>query len=115
MPRNDLLYLEDMLTSAEKVERYTEGLSLEAFMGSDMVVDATLHNLEIIGEAAKGVSSELKQRHPQIDWRGMARFRDILAHHYFGVKLETVWDVVENEIPPLISVLRHLVEGEDIT
>ena len=112
MARRSLLYLEDMRESANKVQRYTQGMGLSEFMLNELVVDATLRNLEIIGEAAKNLSDDVKGRYPEIDWRGMGRFRDLLSHHYFGVRLETVWDVVERELPALLIHLDAVLEVE---
>lgn len=63
--------------------------------------DALLHNLEIIGEAAKCVSDSTKVRHPEVPWRKIAAMRDVLAHHYFGVDMDVVWDAIQNRIPEL--------------
>ena len=112
MPRNYLLYLKDMNTSAQKVKRYTQNLTFADFEQAEQTIDATLHNLEIIGEAAKSIPEEMRAKYPNIAWRSIARFRDVLAHHYFGVRLETVWDIVENEIPLLLTELDRAIEQE---
>ena len=110
MPRSVRLFLEDMQDAAQKVQRYTQGLNFEAFRKHEQVVDATLHNLQIIGEAAKNIPAEVREQHAAIPWRSLARFRDVLAHHYFGIRLETVWDVVKNEIPVLLPELQRAIE-----
>jgi len=71
-----------------------------------MVQDAVIRNLEIIGEAVKQLSIDLRTAHPQLPWKQIAGMRDVLIHHYFGVKLEAVWQVVVADLP----VLRELVE-----
>ena len=113
MPRNYLLYLKDMRNAAEKILRYTHSISFEAFKKNEEKIDATLHNLEVLGEAAKNVPQEIQDKYPNIPWRNMARFRDVLAHHYFGINLETIWDVVENELPTLITELNIAIAEED--
>lgn len=115
MARNYLLYLRDMKASAHKVERYTRTLTFEAFKQAEQTIDATLHNLEVIGEAAKNIPEEVRVKYPSIPWRSIARFRDVLAHHYFGVRLETVWDIVETEIPLLLKELQVAIEQESTT
>ena len=110
MPRSSYLFLKDMLHSARKVQHYTQNFTFETFSENEQVIDATLHNLQIMGEAAKNVSAEVRERHPAIPWRSLARFRDVLAHHYFGIRLETIWDVVENEIPVLLPELQSVIE-----
>ena len=103
MARNYLLYLKDMQASAQKVQSYTKGIDIETFQEAEQTIDATFHNLQIIGEAAKNIPEEVRAPYPAVPWRSMAQFRDVVAHHYFGVRLETVWDVVENELPLIIS------------
>ncbi len=113
MPRNYLLYLKDMQNAAEKILRYTQHISYEAFEQNEEKIDATLHNLEVLGEAAKNIPQDTQSIYPDIPWRNMARFRDVLAHHYFGKNLETIWDVVENELPSLIKELKIAISEEE--
>jgi uncharacterized protein with HEPN domain len=112
MARDHLLYLEDILKSARKIRRYVEDMTLESFRTDDLVIDAVVRNLEIIGEAAKHVPDDIKQRHPEVAWRGMAGLRDVLTHHYFGIHLETVWDIVDQEIPVLDRQVQAILERE---
>jgi uncharacterized protein with HEPN domain len=65
--------------------------------------------LEIIGEAVKGISEETRQKYPLVKWRKIAGFRDIVVHEYFGVNEETVWDIVENEIPALLAIVKTML------
>lgn len=74
-----------MLESVQKVLRYTGECQFEDFVADDMAYDATLRNLGILGEAAKNIPEEIRQRHPEVDWRGVAGLRDILAHAYFAL------------------------------
>ena len=86
--------------------RFTKGMTYKDFVNDDLHFDAVLRNLEIIGEAVKNISEETRQKYPQIKWRKIAGFRDIVAHEYFGVNEETVWDIVENEIPVLLESIK---------
>ncbi|WP_447601735.1 HepT-like ribonuclease domain-containing protein [Nitrospira sp. Nam80] len=112
MSRNWPFYLEDVVESARKIGRYTEGLTFDQFRSEDMVIDAVVRNLEIIGEAAKHLPAEAKALMPQVDWSKAAAFRDVIAHGYFGLDLHIIWDVVQTKIPPLNQsvekVLREL-------
>lgn len=113
MPRNALLFLKDMRVAAQKIKRYTQTSTFESYRQDEQKIDATLHNLEIIGEAAKNVPQDIRASYPNIPWRNMARFRDVIAHHYFGINLETVWDIVENELPELLSELDSVITDEE--
>ena len=103
MSRDETLYLTDIQECCEKVLRYTEGYTLKKLVHDDRTFDAILRNLEIIGEAVKHISDESKAQYPKIKWRKIGDFRNIVAHEYFGVSDEIVWDVIENEIPPLLE------------
>ena len=105
--RSDLVYLSDMLDSIGAIEQFVAGLDFSAFVGDRKTYSATLRELEIIGEAAGKVSDEFKTRNLAIDWRTLKDFRNVLAHEYFGVNSEIVWDVVVNKLP----VLKGLLEG----
>ena len=79
------------------------------FVHNDLYFDAVLRNLEIIGEAVKNISEETRQKYPDVKWRKIAGFRDIVAHEYFGVNDETVGDIVENEIPALLAIMKTML------
>ncbi len=112
MSRDYRLYLEDILQCATRITRYIEGLGFDEFISGDMVMDAVLRNLEIIGEAAKNVPAAVRDRYPEVEWRKIAGLRDVLAHAYFGLEDETLWDVVQNAIPPLIQQTRLILAAE---
>ena len=110
--RSYLLYLEDMLNSAAKVSRYTAGMSFEDFLADERTLDAVVRNLEIIGEAAKNVPPEVRDRYGDIEWRKIAGLRDILSHTYFKVSEAIFWDVVQNGVPPLAQKVKQILENE---
>lgn len=109
MSRDESLYLADIQESCEKVLRFTKGMTYKDFVHDDLHFDAVLRNLEIIGEAVKNISEETRQKYPNVKWRKIAGFRDIVAHQYFGINDETVWDIVENEIPALITSVKVIL------
>ncbi|HET7272455.1 MAG TPA: DUF86 domain-containing protein [Rubrobacter sp.] len=110
---DDEVYLRHILESLERIEAYTAG-GREDFMHSSMAQDATVRNLEVVGEATKSLSPEIRSAHPEIPWRNMARTRDALIHDYMGVDLEIVWEEVENRLRPLRDHHSTLLEPDDI-
>ncbi|MBN1450528.1 MAG: DUF86 domain-containing protein [Anaerolineales bacterium] len=110
MSRDEGLYLDDVQAACERVNKFTRGMSFDEFIRDDRTYHATLRNLEIIGEAIKNISDETKIKYPQVKWRKIAGFRDIVAHDYFGVSDEIVWDVIQNEIPLLTEQIQGIIE-----
>ena len=101
MPRDYKVYVEDILESIEKVQEYTRGLTLPEFVQDRLVFDATLRNLAIIGEAARSIPELIKKKHPEIEWRKIVEFRNIVIHEYFEMDHEIIWDVIQNKLPTL--------------
>ena len=99
--RDHKLYFDDIYEAIVKVEKYTAGLTFVKFQKNSLVVDGVVRNLEIIGEASKRIPSRVKSESFDIEWKKIAGLRDILAHEYFGVDLEVLWDIVKNKLPDL--------------
>ncbi len=95
-----------MLEACEKVMRYTEGLDFDTFVRNELVYDAVLRNLEVLGEAAKKVPDPVRARYPSVEWRAIAGLRDVLAHAYFALDDATLWDIVAQKVPALVEALR---------
>lgn len=108
MSRDVTLYLEDMIEACRRVVRYAEGLDRDGLVAGTIAYDAILRNLEILGEAAKGVPEEARAADREIAWRRIAGLRDVLAHAYFGVDQDIVWSVVSAEVPALLPRLIAL-------
>ena len=102
-------YLRHILDETIFILARAEGITKEQFLGDDTLKRAFVRSLEIIGEAAKKVPSDLKENHSQIEWRSMAGMRDRLIHDYFGVDYDLVWDVVRNKIPQLRKEVEELL------
>jgi len=103
--RQDAQLAHDVREAIDRIQRYTSGLSYDAFLRDTMVQDAVVRNLEIIGEAAKGVSPDFRKKHKSIRWQDIAGMRDRLIHHYSGVNWEIVWDVIGTKLPELKAEL----------
>ena len=101
MQRDYTHYIQDMKEAISKILRYTEDVDYEAFCANELLMDGVIRNLEIIGEAAKKIPAEIRKEHPGIEWNKISGLRDVLAHSYFGIDTEIIWDVVRNKIPKL--------------
>lgn len=107
--KSDRMYLEHILECIEKILRFSEG-GMDAFFQDDRTQDAVIRNFEIIGEAAKRLSDDVRSKHPDIAWGDIAGFRDVLIHDYMGVKLKLVWNVIENHLLRLHEVVKELLD-----
>lgn len=102
-------YLDDMIGFAEKVIAYTQGLDQDRFVASELNYDATVRNLELIGEAATHIPDSVRQANTQIPWRLIIATRNRLIHGYLGIDNDTLWSIIRSDIPALraqLSVLR---------
>lgn len=112
MSRSETEYLRHILDEALYLAETSEGLSEERFQNDETLKRAFVRSLEIIGEATKNLSDDLRARHPDVEWRAMAGMRDRLIHGYFGVDYEIVWDVVERKIPELIRAVEAILDAQ---
>ena len=106
--KDDGLYLVHISECIDKIMSYTRK-GRKAFMEDPLTQDAVTRNFEIVGEAAKHISAELKQKHPDVPWKTIAGFRDVLIHDYMGVDLEEVWGIIERDVPLLKPKIASLV------
>ena len=110
----DLAWIVDMLQASQKAIEYARGLNEEQFQASGLHQDAILRQLTIVGEAAKRVSAEFCASQPEIPWRQIAGFRDVVVHDYSQVDLQEVWWIVQQDLPTLITLLDPLVPPEEV-
>lgn len=112
MQRDEACLL-DMLLAARRAVRHVNGMDPGQFTSSLLHQDAAVHALQIIGEAARKVSEEMKREHPQIDWTGIIGMRHRLVHDYRHVRVDIVWHVLQQEVPLLIQYLEEIVPPEE--
>ncbi len=115
MSRNITLYIKDILQNMRDAEDFIQGMSYEQFSNDKRTVNAVLRSLEVIGEAAKNVSDDIRAKYPDVPWKEMAGMRDKVIHFYFGVDREVVWVVAKDRIPsirPLIERVLQEVENQ---
>jgi len=101
MKKEPVVFLRHVLDSIKIIEKFVEGISKSAFDNNLMIQDAVVRRLEIIGEAVKNLPNRFEQKYKDIPWKDVTGMRDKLIHHYFGVNLENVWKVVQEDIPKL--------------
>jgi uncharacterized protein with HEPN domain len=114
MPREYKAYLNDIMEAIHRIERYTNTISFNDFADDELIQDAVVRNLEIIGEAVKNIPIETRNKKPEIEWQKIAGLRDILIHAYFGIDVEIVWDIVITKIPELKKLISLMAaEAEE--
>jgi len=109
MSRDPYLRLQDIVEACERLETYLEGYDWERFQNDPKTQDAAARVMEIVGEAVKGIPDEIRFREPEIPWRQIAGFRDVLAHAYFAIELKIVWDAVSEKAPALRAACQRLL------
>lgn len=108
MKRDIGLFIEYILESIENIEEFSKNLNEKKFSKDNLRQSAIIRQLEIIGEAVKNIPPSFREKYPKIAWKDIARFRDILSHAYFGINLERVWKIIENDLPKLKEQINKI-------
>lgn len=106
MKREYKLFLKDILENIEKINCFVEGLDFEHFKNDEKTIYAVVRSLEIIGEAVACIPDNIKEKYEDIPWKDIKNFRNKVVHKYWGVDLEIVWDIIENELESLAKNLK---------
>ena len=120
MKRDYRLFIKDIIAAMESIEGFVEGMSFEELMQDDKTASAVIRKFEIVGEATKCLPDELKEEHPEIQWKRMAGMRDRLIHAYFGVDYKLVWEAIKAEVPSMKLKLQEILtelegKGKDVS
>ena len=114
MKDKDCRRLQSMIQIMDKLLKYCEKETLNTFLSNVMLLDACAMNILVLGEQANHLSDDCKKRHPQIDWTAIYGLRNRVAHDYFGVNFEIVWDVIQDDLRPLKSQLIEILACETL-
>ena len=113
MKRNINLFIQDISDSIKDIESFSKNLTKEKFGNNKLRQNAIIRSLEIIGEAVKNIPDSFKEKYPEIPWRKIAGFRDILSHAYFGVSIDRIWNIVEKDLPFLKDKIEKIKNEEN--
>ena len=102
--RDQGVYLEHILECIARIQRYTAG-GLELLHTDEMTHDAVMRNLQVLAESCMRMSSEIRERRREIDWKGIAGFRNVMVHDYLDLDLERIWEIIQIDLPPLAAVI----------
>jgi len=108
--KDDQVYLRHILDAIEKIETYLTGQTYESFSNNNMIIDAVVRELEIIGAATNHLSDLLRESLPEIPWRDAIDMRNILIHEYFGVRTLLVWSTCKEDLPELKKMMKDLLD-----
>jgi len=103
-------YLQDILDAIEKIKKYTAKVDYEMFSKNEMMIDAVLMNIAIIGESVKKIPEDVKERYPDIPWKDIAGMRDKVIHDYFGVDVNIVWETIKKDVPELEQKIKVMLK-----
>lgn len=103
-------YVQDIIGSIDKAMKFVENMTFDQFVEDDKTIFAVTRAIEIIGEAVKNIPDEVKLKHPEIPWREIAGTRDKIAHEYFGVDLEIIWNVIKERVPGLKENFKKIMD-----
>lgn len=108
--RTPKLYLNDIKQCIQKIQQYTKDLSFEEFQKNEMIVDAVVRNIEIIGEASNQIPKDVREKHTDIPWKDIIGMRHKIIHDYFGINHERVWNTIFDKLPTLLEKIEEIAK-----
>ena len=112
MKKEPLIFIKHILQNIEDIETFSKGLSKDNLEKDILRQKAIIRSLEIIGEAVRNLPDSFKKKHPETPWKDIIGTRDKMIHHYFGVDLDIVWEIIKEEIPKLKKQIKKIKENE---
>ena len=110
MKKDDSVYLRHIIDALLQIERYTDGVTYEEFLSNSLLQDGVIRQLEVMGEAARNLSEDLRNEYPKIPWRQMISLRNRMIHAYFNVNIQIIWEIIQGDIPNLKQETKHVLE-----
>ena len=108
--KDPLVFIKHIRDSINEIDSFTKNVSKEKFMSNNEKQNAVIRSLEVIGEAVKNLPISFRNKYPNVPWSKIAGMRDKIIHHYFGVDLETVWNVIKKDLPVLEEEIIKILE-----
>src|SRR5690554_481985 len=112
MRKRHMMSLRDILESMNRIDFYTKDMEYDSFNQNQLIIDAVIRNLEIIGEAARDIPEEIRNKYRKIPWRKMIGLRNILIHEYFGVDELIVWEIIKTDLPQVKPDILEVIQEE---
>jgi len=113
--KRSLPFLKHILEEINFLLRETKGLTFDDFISNELLKRSCTRSIEIIGEATKNLSPEIKEKYKDIDWKRMAGMRDKIIHYYFGVNWDIVWSVIQDNVPKLKGKIEKIIKDLEIS
>lgn len=110
--KDNLVYVDDILSAIKKINKFCKGIEKEDFMKNELLMDAVVRNLEIIGEASSKLTAPFRERYKGVEWRKIIGMRNRIIHAYDTVNFEIIWDVVREDLPELKKKLKAIVSAQ---